>query len=334
MQILKREMKKCPCCGENHEVLTILDDEYTIFKGIDIHYQAEYEYCEDTDMINETEDMISRNDIVIKDIYRLKKGLLTSSDIKAIRQKYAITQVDLSILLNLGKRTITRYESHQVQDVAYDLLLRKLDKDPEWFLSLLKQHRDDFSSSMYEKYEKNAKYLYKNSKDYFIRQAINTIYVNLSFEDCGGILNLDKVVDVIKYFSNAGVRVLYKVKLMKMLWYADALFYKRYSRSITGLAYTALPMGAVPVGYNHIIDLKGVKYSEKDIGNGTAFEFLPTDKNYNLTSDEIEILDNVISVFKNCSKDEIVNKMHREKAYIETQPYEIISYSYAKDLSI
>lgn len=41
-------------------------------------------------------------------------------------------------------------------------------------------------------------------------------------------LSLDKVVDVIRYFaSSKNVTNLYKVKLMKLMWYADVLAYKK-----------------------------------------------------------------------------------------------------------
>ena len=64
-------------------------------------------------------------------------------------------------------------------------------------------------------------------------------------------LSLDKVVDVIRYFAaSTKITSLYKVKLMKLMWYADALSYKKRGFAITGLVYQALPMGAVPVGHN------------------------------------------------------------------------------------
>ncbi|SDY98218.1 Panacea domain-containing protein [Tindallia californiensis] len=56
------------------------------------------------------------------------------------------------------------------------------------------------------------------------------------------------------------VPVLHKVKLMKMLWYGDSVSYKRRGKSITGLVYSALPMGAVPEGYEQILDLDGVEF--------------------------------------------------------------------------
>lgn len=87
-------------------------------------------------------------------------------------------------------------------------------------------------------------------------------------------LSLDKVVEVIRYFaSSIKVTSLYKVKLMKLIWYADALSYKRRGFAITGLVYQALPMGAVPVGHNSIIDLKCVPCEEVDMGETYAYLF-------------------------------------------------------------
>lgn len=45
---------------------------------------------------------------------------------------------------------------------------------------------------------------------------------------------------------------------MKLMWFADALSYKNRGVAITGLVYQALPMGAVPIGHDLIIELKGV----------------------------------------------------------------------------
>lgn len=76
-------------------------------------------------------------------------------------------------------------------------------------------------------------------------------------------MSLDKVVDVIRYLATSKkVTNLYKVKLMKLIWYADALSYKKRGFAITGLVYQALLMGVVPVGHNSIIDLKDVPCKE------------------------------------------------------------------------
>ena len=150
-------------------------------------------------------------------------------------------------------------------------------------------------------------------------------------------MSLDVVVDMIRYYANSGSVVnLFRVKLMKMLWYADALSYKRRGHAISGLVYRALPMGAVPVAYESIVALSNINCEEIDMGDGTGYKFLPTEnKEYpNLTSEDIEILNDVIRRFGKVSKNEIVRMMHQEDAYAETAPRDIIQFKYAQALSL
>ncbi|WP_244094668.1 type II TA system antitoxin MqsA family protein [Dorea formicigenerans] len=100
----------------------------------------------------------------MKDTYRKKEGFLTSSDIRNIREKYGISQSDLCMLLGWGGKTITRYESHQVQDKAHDTILKKIDQDLEWFLSLLNDAKDNISSEAYRKYLETATTLYEEDQ--------------------------------------------------------------------------------------------------------------------------------------------------------------------------
>ena len=70
---------------------------------------------------------------------------------------------------------------------------------------------------------------------------------------------------------------------MKMLWYADVLSYKRREHAMSGLAYLALPRGAVPVAYESIVDLSTINCEEIEIGDGVGYRYLPTeDKSYSL----------------------------------------------------
>ncbi len=109
-------------------------------------------YCDAADELYMDEHQIQDNDIKMKDAYRRLEGLLTSEDICNIRGKYGITQSDLCKLLGWGGKTITRYESHQVQDKAHDMILKKLDQDPKWFLTLLKEAKGSLTEEAYQKY--------------------------------------------------------------------------------------------------------------------------------------------------------------------------------------
>ena len=244
------------------------------------------------------------------------------------------------LLLGWGGKTITRYESHQVQDIAHDTILRKLAADPEWFLQLLKAKKESLPSASYEKYFEAGTVLFEQEHDQYLKSAIMARYARfLHNPEANGNkeLSLDIVADMIRYYANSvDVISLYLVKLMKLLWYGDALSYKRRGHAISGLTYRALPMGAVPVAYESIIDLSTICYEEVDMGDGTGCRFLPSeDREYRfLTPEDVEILDAVIQRFGRLTRNEIVDTMHKEDAYTETAPHDIILFKYAKTLSM
>ena len=340
MKVLMEPEMLCSCCMEKHTVQVVSVSEQNVFKNVPVVYRAEYFYC---DRANETyadEQQISSNDIAMKNAYREKMGLLTSHQIAAIRARYGISQSDLCLLLGWGAKTITRYESHQVQDIAHDTILRKLASDPEWFLQLLQAEKESISPASYAKYMENGTVLFEQEHDRYLKSAIMSKYARFlhNTEATGGkIVSPDVVADMIRYYANSSmVTSLFRVKLMKLLWYADALSYKRRGQSISGLLYRALPMGAVPVAYELIVDMSAIRCEEIDMGDGTGYKFLPTEsKEYlHLTPEDKEILDVVIRRFGKTSKNQIVETMHQEDAYTQTAPNDIIQFKYAKTLSL
>ena len=340
MKIIKSEKRLCTCCMEEHEVKTVLVSEQATFKNVKVNYEAYYLYCDTAEEYYADEQQMQENDVRLKDAYRKAEGLLTSSEISGIRAKYGVSQTDMCTLLGWGGKTITRYEGHQVQDKAHDTILKKLDRDSEWFLYLLNDARESFPVETYLKYWEMGKVLYEQNQDSYLRKAIEASYVrfdgNPAFHGNTN-LSLDKVVDVIRYFAaSKKVSALYKVKLMKLLWYADALSFKKRGFAITGLVYQALPMGAVPIGHNSIIDLKDVPCEELDIGEAMAYHFaLEEAASFPaLSEDDKEILDIVIEKLGKMSKNEIVDFMHKEQAYLKTAPRDVIPFQYAESLQI
>ena len=340
MTIISTEKKLCACCMEEHDVKTIMIRESNIFKGVSVEYDAEYFYCDRADETYADEQRISRNDIAMKNAYREHEGLLTSDQISSIRSRFGISQSDLCTLLGWGAKTITRYESHQVQDIAHDTILKKLESDPEWFLTLLEAAKGSLPPASYAKYREAGTNLFEQDHDLYLKSAIMAKYARFQNnpEYVGNTaLSLDVVADMIHYYANSPkVTSLYLVKLIKMLWYADALSYKLRGHAISGMVYRALEMGAVPVAYESIVDLSTIHFEEVEIGEGTGYRFLPTEsKNYpHLTPEDKAILDAIIEQFGSVSKTEIVRTMHQEDAYTETAPNDIIQFKYAKTLSL
>lgn len=60
-------------------------------------------------------------------LYRKKYGLLSSDEIRSLRERFGLTQVALARLLRLGGNTVSRWEAgRNVQTTAMDVLLRML----------------------------------------------------------------------------------------------------------------------------------------------------------------------------------------------------------------
>lgn len=338
MEILKTQNKLCLNCMEEHEVQEVVVLEENIFNSETIHYYATYEYCSNADEYFQTEELIRKNDVALKDAYKKHMNLLTSDEIIAIRSIYDVSQKDFAIILGWGKATITRYENYQVQDTIHDDVLRKIKVDPKWFLQLLERSKENLSLKAYQKYSKRVNKLIKSNKNEFLKEFIEMQYIDINGDEqlAGGtILNLDKVVEAVNVFS-LQVQNLYKVKLMKYLWYSDFLNYKRTGRSITGLVYKALPMGAVPEAHEMIISLNNIHFDEVLISGNIAykFQYVSGVDTKNLSADELDVINEVIKLFGKMNTQELIDKMHKEAAYKETAANEYISYKYANQLSI
>jgi putative zinc finger/helix-turn-helix YgiT family protein len=65
-------------------------------------------------------------------IYRQKYGLLSSDEIRSVRERLRLTQSALSKLLHLGGNTLSRWEAgRNVQTAAMDILLRLIRDVPD-----------------------------------------------------------------------------------------------------------------------------------------------------------------------------------------------------------
>ena len=71
---------------------------------------------------------------------RKKHGLLSADEIRALRERFGLTQSELARLLHVGANTISRWESgRNVQTDAMEMLLRLL-RDLPGSLDYLGQH--------------------------------------------------------------------------------------------------------------------------------------------------------------------------------------------------
>lgn len=186
----------------------------------------------------QTADLMNDNQMSARNAYRKAHNLLTSDEIVAVRENYGLTQVEAARLLGWGEATIARYESKAIQDEAYDTMLRILKEDPLRAIAFLDKNSDRFSET--KKMQIRTKMVEKMDmygKEFLSRQVFASEYIKFSVpSDFNGykLLDIDKIESVVSYFAER-IADLYKMRLMNLLWYADAVFFKTYSNSMTGL---------------------------------------------------------------------------------------------------
>ena len=345
IKVLGKEKMFCSICEEEHDVEFIEEEREIYIKGEKVKHKEKMYRCNKYAEENtfETEKIWNENLTNSLDAYREKKNLLTSKEIKLIRKKYGITQLEMAQLLGLGEITITRYETKQIQDEAHNKIMKFIDENALMTLEYLEKNKENFKNKeRFEVIENNIKrVVLDETLNYLNKQEIEAKYVDYSrenIENGNKTLDINKIETIINYIAQ-NYPNLYKVKLMKLLWYIDCISYKENNKSLTGLVYTHQKMGALPVAYDEILKLPSIEVKEEIIEKDDYFicyHIYPND-NYRgkkLNAKEKNICDRVINKFKNFYTKELVDYMHKERAYIETNINDIINFSYAKFINI
>ncbi len=340
-RLIRKIHMDCPLCDKTHEIEERKRLATITLKGDKVTYEERFYFCanayEDENEF-ETGSMTNANLLNARNAYRVKHGLLTSDEIVAIRESYGLSQVDLARLLGWGEATISRYESKAIQDEAYDTMLRFIKDNPLKALEFLKKNAAKFTElKRSEVREKIIEKLDSYGKEYLTRQALEGEYAGFEKpSDSNGFvtLNISKIEAAISYIAKH-ISNLFKVKLMKMLWYVDALSYKTSGYAMTGMVYRHNDMGALPIGHYSLMNLENLNVHEEESYNyDSMMHIYPTDgMDYSvLSAEDIKVLDIVIRKFKSYKAKEIVDYMHEEKAYLETKSGEIIPFSMAGEI--
>lgn len=119
-------MKKPNCPkGNGPMALETLEKEKT-FKGVDIKYSAEAFVCPVCGLEAGTVQTAGDVQLAIAESYRLSVGLLTSQEIRSLREAKGLTQQELADAMNVGIASIKRWETGLIQSKSMDHALRGL----------------------------------------------------------------------------------------------------------------------------------------------------------------------------------------------------------------
>ena len=322
--LIEKVERDCPLCDKVHFVEKRKRIGEMLIKNEITSYEEVYFFCPESVDYEEDEfvsaDLMDQNLQSARNAYRKNHGLLTSYEIAEIRGLYGMSQADLAILLGWGEVTITRYETKSIQDETYDQLIRMVKDDPYYALERLKKQREKFSNEKYETLRRAIQHRIETiGIEQLNRKTIENRYAEYD-EPCEfngyQVLDLNKLGATMAFFAQY-CENLYKVKLMKMLWYADALAYKHQK------------YGALPIANSEIIYLPQLTVEEIEREEGVSFHIqakagVALDA---LTPEEIDIIYKVANKFKNSRTNDIVEYMHAEDAYQETLMQQIIPFS-------
>ena len=332
----------CPYCKKEVEY-KIEKRELKEFRGIEVNTFENVAICNECNQdlyVNEIEDV---NNERIYQIYREKANIIKAEDIIKLREKYDISQRELTSILGFGKMTINRYERGGLPT-----------KSKSDYIKLLIENDDKFIEKVKEAYEKNninektynkiiskevEKGISKKEVQDNIRRYLKFV-LNRKPDIYNGYksFDLEKVENIISYIASK-VKNLTITSLNKYLWYIDMLSFNKRAVSITGLTYHNQKFGPTIVYKKYDeLSLLDDKYQREDIEteNGNTTKII-SNNNFNLDKisiSEKEIIDTIIKLLKNKNVTDISEMSHREDGWKKTKRFEQISFEYAMNLKL
>ena len=328
----------CPVCEKETELEFVNRMEDIAVRGENIPVRVEYFKCKECG--SEFEDPQSTYDPLETAYreYRVRHDLIQPEEIKQFRERFGLTQLELSNLLGWGGATLSRYENGALQDEAHNTML-SLAMQPENLLDLIEEKPSVLSDEKRQRILSLLKEINEEHEKSFL-SVYESYFGSYPADIFSGYqpLNISKLLNAIIFFCKN--TELPKTKLNKLLFYADFKHFKEYSVSITGVRYAHLPHGPVPDKYNYYMatleDEKSIFIDEREFPNYTG-EFLTATREPDLSiysTTELKTLALVKEFFEKHTAKEIRNFSHNERGYQVTRDGELISYEYAQSLQI
>lgn len=328
-------MNICMQCMANESKIVERNEIFPV-KGQDIEICSKVRVCTKCGEDIFDEELDGENLENAYNIYRKKNGLLMPEEIKQIRDQYGLSQRAFSSILGWGEITMHRYETGALQDSTHNNMLCLL-KNPENMLEIIMAKKDSIKPSLFKKLISRIGEIKKTNIESTIINCIEESINKAQDEYCGyTVFDYEKVVNLILFFASH--MKLFKTKLMKLLFYADFIHFKRYTVSITGLRYIKNYYGPTPEKHDLILGEMADNYIEfVPDGNNFFGEYIKTLKDYDqsmFSEYEMEVIQKVVEVFKDYSAKAISEYSHDERAWVEPAEKEYISYKYAKSISL
>ena len=332
----------CPYCKKEVEY-KIEKRDLKEFRRIEVNTFENVAICNECNQdlyVNEIED---ENNERIYQIYREKANIIKAEDIIKLREKYDISQRELTSILGFGKMTINRYERGGLPTKSQSDYIKLLIENDDKFIEKVKEayEKNNINEKTYNKIisEEVEKDISRKEVQDNIRRYLKSV-LNRKPDIYNGYksLDLEKVENIISYIASK-VKNLTITSLNKYLWYIDMLSFNKRAVAITGLTYQNQKFGPTIVYKKYDeLSLLDDKYQREDIEteNCNTTKIISND-NFNLdkiSSKEKEIIDTIIKLLENKNVTDISEMSHREDGWKKTKRFEQISFEYAMNLKL
>lgn len=323
----------CPYCDSEQEY-EVQKRIVEMYKGVKVDVEENVPVCKKcgNDLIinNIEDDNLTR----LYEKYREIQCTVKPEDIVKLREKYNLSQRELTSILGWGKMTINRYENGSFPTKAHSDYLKDLIKDEKRLFEKAKSayEKDEISEKTFNKLNKIER-KDDDLRRYLEKELIKDPSIYNGYKQ----FDIDKVENLISYIASK-VDNLYLTSLNKYLWFIDMISFNRRAVAITGLTYMKEQFGPVIVGakYEELSKLADkYKREDKERSDGGLISKISSEYNFDLSDfseDEMEIINEVIEILKDKCVKEISELSHKEKGWEETDRFKRISFEFAEEM--
>lgn len=334
------KMGYCPNCNNRRELLIKTVDETYPVRGEPVTVKAEVAVCGNCGENVFDLELDSANLERTYAEYRRRKGLPSPMEIVSLREKYGLGQRTLAKLLGWSPATIYRYEKGAVPIPAHGEALKRLLAEPAEVLKLAKARGGELSPRESSRLRQRLTGLLDEDRKMAALAALKKKAGSPpNLENGFREFDFEKLVGMFVFF--AAKDVICKTALMKLLWYADFVHFKRHAVSISGARYASLPYGPALDDWllclQAAVDAGAVTVESAILSDGSEADLVCAETGLDehiFSEEELAAMQEVAGRFGGLSTKKLVELSHKEDAWKLTPRGRVISYEHALSLTI
>lgn len=331
MSVLRVIRDACPYCEAMRDVKVVRERETMKIRGEDVEFESEYMVCGTCGKNYADGFQMDADLAAARTVYRSRHGIIGPEELLALRAKYDISQKSLAKVLDIGDLTINSYEQGVLPSGAHNSLLA-LASLPENFKRLYDANKGSLSDRQRAKIERALAAM----------DVAAPMQVKEEAPPYGPSVHPspERLMEVAQLLLAYAGTELFKMAVLKLLFYVDFSYYRRTGHSISGWRYARLPYGPVPDEYKEIL-CEGEKrgsfslvMDDAETGELVSLpEFFDIDiVKADFSPSELEVVELVAKRLGRLSASALRDLTHEEPAWLETEPSRIISWEYASVL--